>query len=139
MTQAAERIRYRSGIKYWLADLYDTQLAFVMPGVDIETDFIRLSASGRLLLRRGFPWNGASGALDDRSSMRGSAVHDALYELMAAGLLDPTLWREASDNELRRILVEDKMHPDRAEIWFNMVRKFGGMFARNEKPIHIAP
>lgn len=134
-----EQIKYRRGMKYWLADPYETQLAFVVPEVDAETDFIRLSASGRLFLRRGFPWNGASGPTwDDRSNMRGSCVHDALYELIAAGLLGLE-WREPADKELRRILVEDKMHPDRAEIWFNMVRKFGNRFACAERPIFQAP
>lgn len=133
-----ERIRYRSGVSYWLVDPYETQLAFVAPGVDIETDFIRLSASGRLLLRRGFAWNGATLALDDRSSMRGSGVHDALYELIAAGLLGPE-WREPADMELRRIMVEDGMHPDRADIWFRMVSKFGNRFACSKHPAFEAP
>lgn len=134
-----ERIKYLRGVKYWLVDPYETQLVYVAPGVDIETDFIRLSASGRLLLRKGFAWNGASGPTwDDHTNMRGSGVHDALYELMAAGLLGPE-WREPADMELRRIMVEDGMHPDRAEIWFNMVRTFGKKFACTTKPIYEAP
>ena len=41
--------------------------------------------------------------------MRGSLVHDALYQLMRNGLLDRDEFRDEADSELIRICREDGM------------------------------
>ena len=56
--------------------------------------------------------------------MRGSLVHDALYQLMREGLLDLG-WRETADQELRRVCLEDGMSAIRAW-WVYKAVRFGG-------------
>jgi hypothetical protein len=44
---------------------------------------------------KGYAWNGPSGpTLDTRNFMRGSLVHDALYQLMREGRMDNGLRRQ---------------------------------------------
>ena len=78
-----------------------------------------------LKLRCGFSWNGANATIDTKTILRGSMVHDALYDLMRKGLLDSSQWRETADIELARICREDGMRKSRIVILNFLVRKFG--------------
>lgn len=48
--------------------------------------------------------------------MRGSLVHDALYQLMRENHLDEDRWRPTADDILRRLCREDGMSAIRA--WY---------------------
>lgn len=75
----------------------------------ITTEFVDLSPTGKLTLRKGYAWDGASGpAIDTSDFMRGSAFHDAFYQLMREGLL-PRTYRKFADQLMRRINREDGM------------------------------
>jgi len=56
--------------------------------------------------------------------MRGSLVHDALYQLMREGAL-PIVYREEADRLLRRICIEDGMSRLRAA-WVLRGVRLGG-------------
>jgi len=48
----------------------------------IITDFMHIDCGGSLCIREGYSWDGPSGpAIDTVDFMRGSLVHDALYQL----------------------------------------------------------
>jgi hypothetical protein len=72
--------------------------------------------------------------------MRGSLVHDALYQLLRNELLEPK-WREETDRELVRICREDGMSRIRAWWVYRSVRLGGEPAAAPEsrKKIHTAP
>lgn len=90
----------------------------------VRTDWLELTPDGWLQIRAGYAWDGASGPTwDSKSSMRGSLVHDALYQLIRLGLLSKE-WREPADRVLRRLCEEDKMLAPRAWAWFHSVRIF---------------
>lgn len=149
-------IRYRSGYKYQLAEEYSlpvrvnfqqsilkahrsTDDAEAREG--IETEYIDLSVDGVLTVKSGYAWDGPSGpTFDTKSFMRGSLVHDALYQLMRGGYL-PESCREDADQELHRICREDGMNRFRA--WYVLlgVRKAAGFAASStaEKKIYTAP
>ena len=55
--------------------------------------------------------------------MRASLVHDALYQLIRMGKLHPS-YREAIDNLLYQICLEDGMWKWRAQTWCWAVKKF---------------
>lgn len=132
-------ISYNAGYKYQLRDDY-IALVSIFPKSEIVTRFIELEPCGRLLIRVGYAWDGPSGpTFDTLNFMRGSLVHDALYQLMREGHLDHDTHREAADRELQRICREDGMSAIRAWLVYHGVRLGGGPAANPrlvEKPIY---
>jgi hypothetical protein len=114
----------RKAHKFHLDEDYQEKIS-VRPVVDIDTKHITLDTDGNLMLRKGFSWNGANGTIDTKTILRGSMVHDALYQLMREGELDNSRWRETADNELKRICREDGMGKLRAGFMYFVVRRYG--------------
>jgi hypothetical protein len=73
--------------------------------------------------------------------MRGSLVHDALYQLMRNRHLSDARWRDEADLELKRMCIEDGMSSIRAWWVHRGVRVGGGPAAdpAAAKEIHTAP
>lgn len=91
-------------------------------------DYVWLAANGLLTMQAGYQWDGASGpAIDTKSFMRGSLVHDALYQLIRDGVL-PLDTRAAADFTLHRLVIEDGMWRVRAAWVLAAVRVFGQIF-----------
>jgi len=133
-------IRYRAGFKYQLA----VEIAVttpIRPAARIDAKFITLGTDGVLTIRPGYAWDGPSGpAVDTPAFMRASLVHDALYELMRMGLLDPDQ-RGLADEEMRKICLEDGMWPVRAWWVWRAVRRMaaGAADPGSRKPVLTAP
>lgn len=122
---AQSHIKYRSGYKYQLAEDYRVKVS-VIPVQDIDTDFVGLSKQGMLFIKKGYAWDGPSGpTIDTKDFMRGSLVHDALYQLMRNRHLSSTRWRAEADNELKRMCLEDGMFRIRAA-WVHRGVRLGG-------------
>lgn len=101
-------IKYRTGLKYQLIEDSWTD-TLILPPKLIDTKFIRLEPSGRLLCREGYAWDGPSGpTIDTEDFMHGSLVHDAFYQLIREGHL-PQSYKEAADKELVRQCKIDGM------------------------------
>ena len=67
-----------------------------------------------LMIRTGYTWDGPSGPTwDTKTFMRGSLVHDALYQLLREGHLPPND-RKRADEILREICLADGMAKVRA-------------------------
>lgn len=135
-----KRIAYRAGYKYQLAEDYSVELAFA-PSGDIRSDFIAFNRMGVLTVYMGYAWDGPSGpSIDTANFMRGSLVHDALYQLMRERLLGPE-YRKAADVALHDICRQDGMSGLRAWWVYNGVRMGGGPSAdpMNDKPVLWAP
>jgi len=133
-------ILYRSGYKYQLmsdcvvkTDIY--------PPEPVVTDYANVYKDGTLLVKKGYAWDGPSGpAIDTKNFLRGSLVHDACYQLLREGLLDPD-YRDEADRLLRRICIEDGMTRVRA-LWVYLgVRWCAGPCADPShcKPVQEAP
>lgn len=133
-------IKYRSGYKYQIVEEYRVNVS-VIPTGNIKTDYIDLDTEGTLVIKKGYAWDGPSGpTFDTPNFMRGSLVHDALYQLLRNELLEPK-WREEADNELARMCREDGMSRIRAWWVYRSLRLGGGPAASPEsrKKIHTAP
>lgn len=101
-----------------------TKRASLNPWVRLDHNLLSLS--------EGYAWDGASGpAVDTTTAMRGSAVHDALYQLVAAGQL-PRKWKYLADMELVRICKQDGMGFFRRQWWYLAVTIFGNARDRYE-------
>jgi|SRR6478609_10010254 len=110
--------------KYRLTD--DLHLATSVHGVSCKTAYIQLWDDGRLILKTGYAWDGATCCPDVKEIMRGSAGHDALYQLISIGVLSRTI-RIKADYDLFRWCKEDGMADILANTVLSAVRQFGGL------------
>jgi len=134
------KIAYREGYKYQLVHDYAGP-TLVTPPAPISTEFVELGVDGVIWLKGGYAWDGPSGpTFDTPDFMRGSVVHDALYQLMREKLLDTDVYRKAADETLRAICLEDGMENFRAAYVYGAVRLLaaGAADPRNAKPIIFA-
>jgi len=135
-----KKIFYKSGYKYQLNADYTANIGEGSWRL-IDTEFIRLTVDGELTIRRGYAWDGPSGpTVDTKNFMRGSLVHDALYQLMREGRLHKTN-RKKADRLLQKICREDGMSSIRAW-WVYQGVRFGGNSAASpssRKVIKEAP
>lgn len=136
------RILYREGYKYQLQQDYTVQLDHVRPKTTAVavTPLITLTQDGLLTIKYGYAWDGASGPTrDTKSSMRGSLVHDALYQLGRMKLIAMEE-REEIDTVFWRICRTDGMWRARAFIWWRAVVRFAkGSFIKDDRPVRSAP
>ena len=118
------RIFYKSGYKYQLAKAY-VQAIPVSPEFPIFTSYLTLTSSGVLKIEAGYAWDGPSGpTVDSKNFMRGSLVHDALYQLIRLGKL-PLETKQVADELLRTMCLEDGMSRIRAS-WVLLGVRLGG-------------
>ena len=134
-------IKYRAGYKYQINANYSVAIP-IKPAADIITEYISLNTQGLLSLKEGYAWDGPSGlTIDTLTFMRGSLIHDALYQLMRESKLDRNIHRENADKILRDICIEDGMWSFRAWYVYQAVRLFAKEFAdpAHDHPVILAP
>ena len=130
MSTSIARYRNLKNYKYQLVSDYAIAID-IKPGNNVRTRFIDLDTQGLLTIKNGYAWDGPSGlSFHTRSFMRGSLIHDALYQLMRAEYLDYHIHQRQADDLLRTICLEDGMGKFWA--WFNcmVLRVFGRISAR---------
>lgn len=133
-------IAYRAGYKYQLFYNYAVQVS-IFPKEDVILGPIRLAKDGMLTITKGYAWDGPSGpTFDTATFMRGSLVHDALYELMRDDKLDRS-YKEQADRLLQRFCIEDGMLWIRAYWVYLGVRFFGGAVTKpsGRRRLYYAP
>jgi len=136
-------VSYKNGYKYQLVEEYSTNIP-IKPDEDIHSDsgFIDLSQQGLLIIKRGYAWDGPSGpTLDTLNFMRGSLVHDALYQIMREGKLNNVTYRKPADKLLKDMCKADGMSSLRAWWVFKGLRMGGDPAADpdNKRPVIKAP
>jgi len=119
------KIDYKGGYKYQLKKEYKVDTP-IKPKTKKVSQFITLDITGGLTIKAGYAWDGPSGpTFDTKSFMRGSLVHDALYQLMREGLLCKEFHRKISDLLLQVHCKEDGMSSIRAW-WVYFGVRLGG-------------
>lgn len=115
--------------KYQLVEDYAVQIE--LKSKNVATPYIALTPEGLLTIKKSYAWDGPSGpTFDTRNFMRGSLVHDALYQLMREKFLDYKSDREFADDLIRQHCLEDGMSGIRAWYVHKGLRWFGEKFAR---------
>ncbi len=112
------KLKYRTikSFKYVVLEEYRHKTPF--HHMDAKAPLIELLHDGTLVISPGYFYDGPSGpTIDTPDSMRGSLVHDALYELMRRGLI-PIESKPEADRLLESICVKDGMDPERAHVWY---------------------
>ena len=134
-----KQIKYKGGYKYLLTEdfVYYTGIS---RAEDVNTQFIDLGKAGRLLIKSGYAWDGPSGpTIDTKNFMKGSLVHDALYQLMREEEISRD-WRKKSDQILWEICIKDGMSKIRAQFVYWGVRIGSGPSSVNDgRPERTAP
>ena len=124
-------LNYRSlrQYKYQLMAEYKQVLPCALPELHVTTPFF--SVEDRLLtVDKGYSWDGPSGPTwDTETFMRGSLVHDVLYQMMREKLM-PFEFRDAADRLLQDICLADGMNPVRATYVYWSLWAFGAQNAR---------
>jgi len=116
--------------KYQLMDDYVFHTD-IKPDKDLDYKFLSLSSDGLLTIRKHYAWDGPSGpTIDTRDFMRGSLVHDALYQLMRLSALDYRVHRKRADEIIREICLEDGMWAFRAWYVYQALHLFAEGSAR---------
>lgn len=136
-------IKYQNGYEYQLFETYIHPLPDSFGKFSGNKDFF-LSLDGKTLtIAKGYAWDGASGPpklfhTQTPNTMRGSLVHDALYQLIRENII-PEAMKDACDRELQKILIEDGMGSIRAWTYYQGVHLFGYSSTVGQKPIIKAP
>jgi hypothetical protein len=125
------RYKRRREYKYNLHSdvVHSTEIKVVKP--EKETlHFLEIDGDGNLTIKKGYSWDGPSGpTIDTKSFMRGSLIHDALYQLMREGVV-PQNERKRADEILREVCIEDGMSKIRAWWVYRGVRIGGAGSAK---------
>lgn len=122
--------------KYRLEHDYDIKLPDRFHHVGVVTPYIELFGTN-LRIKKGYRWDGPSGpTIDTPSFMRGSLVHDVLYQLIREGYLSKDL-RKYADRLLLKHCREDGMGKIYSWIVFRAVRWFGASAIDPEGHIEI--
>ena len=122
------KLSYRSlnKYKYQLTDNYFCYLKRIR-GFTINYEFFQIDINGTAVIKKNYAWDGPSGpTIDTKTFMRGSLIHDMLYQAIRLRFL-PNAYRKEADETLRDICLEDGMNSFRAFYVYNAVRMFGWM------------
>jgi hypothetical protein len=91
---------------------------------------LEITSDGQLTIRKGYAWDGPSGpTIDTKNFMRGSLVHDVLYQLIREQKINQNQ-RKRADQILREICLECGMSGLRAWRIYCGVRLFGACSAK---------
>jgi len=147
--------RERHWWKYTLESDYSVNIDIHIPEFMAGTYFdglVTITVDGALLIRKGYCWDGASGpAIDTKSIMRPSLIHDVLYQLISEGCIDSghrkradiifrkELWKDVKEITARSKFSRVREFLGFIRIWYSYwaVRKFGAKFAKYS--VHTAP
>jgi hypothetical protein len=139
-----KQIKYKKGYKYQLAEDYSIQLELLPEDIDLcnlESTYLILTADGILTIKAGYAWDGPSGPTYDTDSfMRGSLVHDALYQLMREEVI-PSSYKKYADSLLKTHCLEDRMYSGLANLVYFFISRFGLQYVlpENKHQIIISP
>ncbi len=135
---------YKGNYKYLLKSMAKYMTNIV--DVEMSLPFYELLSDGLLIIKPGYAWDGPSGpTFDTKSFMRGSLIHDVLYQILRNPDLQITnnkhiILRHQADLILHDICVEDGMWKWRAKWVLRGVRAGGGPSAAMKKrPVYMAP
>ena len=95
-----------------------------------NTGLVTIDKNGKLAIKKKYAWDGPSGpTIDTKNFMRGSLIHDALYQLMREEFIAQHQ-RKRADEILWEVCREDGMSWLRATWVYEAVRLGGASAAR---------
>lgn len=132
-------IRYREGYKYQLAETF---VIMTPIKATVRHEYFTLTKSGKLTIKAGYAWDGASGpTLDTKDSMEPSLVHDVFCQAMRLEILSYNQWRRVVSEFFREHCKACGMNAFRAWYWYQAVEfaNAGRPDGNDPNPIMEAP
>jgi hypothetical protein len=87
--------------------------------------YVRLLPNGRIIISKGYAWDGATWAPDFKWVMFPSLVHDAFYQLMREGEVAHRVKKEA-DELFYQLMIQRGAPKWLATMYYWAVKKLGG-------------
>jgi hypothetical protein len=134
-------IYYREGYKYQLAKDFTIQTP-ITPSKSVKHQFFTLTPSGKLTVKSGYAWDGASGpTIDTKDSMSPSLVHDVFCQMMRSEMLSFNDWQDKVNEFFREHLKQCGMGSFRAWYWYQAVEfaDCGRPDGKEDNPVLEAP
>lgn len=98
----------------------------IAPLFDVESLWFDMDKKGRVNVKAGYVWDGASGpTIDTPSSIPASCGHDIGYKAIRLGYLDEVTAKPLIDRWFYERLLKDGMWDYRAFAWWRAVQQFG--------------
>ncbi len=137
----ARRMMFRREYKYLVMEEYVFQLEHTYPAFTVyRQSRLQREASplpmfefdgNRLVVYPGYSWDGASGpAVDTRSSMAPSLMHDCAYQSIRMRRLSRD-YRKAADSDFRELLRFEGMGRVWSRVRYWALRAFGSRAAKS--------
>ena len=117
----------------------DTVQGLGVFGYECKTDYLQLFADGKIIIKKGYAWDGCSfPAVNTKKNRRASLVHDSGFQLIRLGLL-PASCKNAIDKRFFQILKDDGFKM--SSIYYFAVDRFSGFAikAKSEPKEQTAP
>jgi len=113
--------------KYKLVRLFTWTNHDLLSNIEVTSPYIRIR-KGKMTLKAGYAWDGVTAYHDRPSLMRGSLIHDAMYQLLREGLLPPSS-RKLADIIYRKVIVADGTSNLLSWVMYTVLRFMGGKHA----------
>jgi hypothetical protein len=98
----------------------------IAPDREVDSLWFKMDKKGRVTVKTGYVWDGASGlTFDTPSSIKGSCGHDIGYKAIRLGYLDVVTAKPLIDRWFYEQLLRDGMLQYRAYAWWRAVQEFG--------------
>ena len=98
-----------------------------LQGITLDHEYVNIKDT-IIEIRKGYMWDGVSGFIDLDSMLGGSLVHDAMYQMLRADLLEPH-HRSTADQLFKTIIKRDGTSKLLSWIAHTAVRALGGRHA----------
>ncbi len=119
-------IKYTKGWDYVLSETVTVSTGiFPTKTINHKDEFI-LTTDGKLTVYKGYPWDGATGAMDTKNSMVASLVHDCFCEMTRVGELNYDAYAPYMHDLLGDIAEDHGMFGWRAAAWRKVTAWFRG-------------
>lgn len=116
-------VKYKKRYQYELLDSFSFSTSFKPPS-NVELKYIRIDTDGKITAKPGYAWDGATGAIDTKSTMKASLLHDICYQLLKLNVI-PMRYRKEFDGLYYKTALQNGMFIGRAFYHYAAVRIFG--------------
>jgi hypothetical protein len=121
-------MKYSKGINYQLEA--NESIATLIYGYATSDIYYSIDPNGVLIVKKGYAWDGASGAIDTKTNIRASLLHDALCQMIGNDEL-PIQALSDANRLYRDICLADGMSKFRAWLEYKAIKFY---FRNGVKP-----